>query len=355
MLVNFERYKLNNNDNHNNVVSFYEVVKMNFKNKLQRLFIVLLLFIIPLNAYAYSKHIIVGGETVGIEVDSKGVLIVGFYKVKDAYIAKDAGFEIGDKILKLNGEDIDSISSMIKIINESSTDTVEFTILRNNKEQNITLNLIEDEDGVVKSGIYIKDKVTGIGTLTYIDPNSKIFGALGHEIDEKTTASKFEIKGGIIFGASVVGIEKSSDGTAGEKNARYDKTKVFGTVKENEISGIFGSYTSAFDESNLLEVAEEDEVKLGNAKIKTVIDGTSIEEFDINIIKIDKNNETKNILFEIKDKKLLEKTGGIVQGMSGSPIIQNNKIIGAVTHVIVNDTTKGYGIFITTMLKEGEN
>ena len=327
---------------------------MIFKNKLQKIILLLLLFIMPLNVLAYSKEIIVGGETVGIEVNSKGVLVVGLYKVKDAYIAKEAGFEIGDRITKLNNKEVNTISSMLEIINNNKTNTVEFTISRNDKEINIPLTLVE-ENGISKTGIYVKDTITGIGTLTYIDPNTKIFGALGHEIDEKTTASKFEISKGIIFGADVIGIEKSSNGNAGEKNARYDKTKVFGTITGNEISGIFGLYTSDIDTSNLVEVAELSEIKEVKSTIKTVIEGNKVEEFDINIINIDKHNETKNLLFEIKDKKLLEKTGGIVQGMSGSPIIQNNKIIGAVTHVIVNDTTKGYGIFITTMLKEGEN
>ena len=328
---------------------------MSFKNKLQRIFVLLLLFIMPINVFAYSKYVIPGGETVGIEVNSKGVLIVGFYKVGDAYIAKDAGFEVGDKITKLNNKEVNSITSMIKTINETTSDTVEFTISRDNEEKTINLNLIKDDDGIKKTGIYVKDKITGIGTLTYVDPNNKVFGALGHEIDEKTTAKKFEISDGVIFGASVVGIEKSASGKAGEKNARYDKTKVFGTITGNEISGIFGSYTSDVNADNLIEVGEIGEVKLGKATIKTVIEGDKVEDFEIEIINIDKNSDTKNILFEIKDENLLNKTGGIVQGMSGSPIIQNNKLIGAVTHVIVNDTTKGYGIFITTMLKEGEN
>ena len=191
---------------------------MIFKNKLQKIILLLLLFIMPLNVLAYSKEILVGGETVGIEVNSKGVLVVGLYKVKDAYIAKEAGFEIGDRITKLNNKEVNTISSMLEIINNNKTNTVEFTISRNNKEINIPLTLVE-ENGISKTGIYVKDTITGIGTLTYIDPNTKIFGALGHEIDEKTTASKFEISKGIIFGADVIGIEKSSNGNAGEKNA----------------------------------------------------------------------------------------------------------------------------------------
>lgn len=327
---------------------------MKIKNKLLSL-MVLLLFIIPLNVFAYSSYIVPGGETIGIEVNSKGVLVVGFYKVNNSYIGRNAGFEVGDKILKLDGVDVNSISSMVEIINKSTKNTVEFTILRGSSEKNISLNLTEGSDGVLKTGLYVKDSINGIGTLTYIDPGTMIFGALGHEIIEKTTAKKFEIKDGIIFGADVVAIEKSINGKAGEKTAKYDKTEVFGKITGNEISGIFGTYTKELLNKEKLEVAESKDIKTGKATIRTVLKDDKVEEFSINILKLDESNETKNILFEVVDERLLKEAGGIVQGMSGSPIIQDNKIIGAVTHVIVNDTTKGYGIFITTMLKEGEN
>ena len=327
---------------------------MKIKNKLLNA-IILFLLIVPLNVFAYSSYIIPGGETIGIEVNSKGVLVVGFYKVNNSYIGRSAGFEVGDRIIKLNNKEVNNIPSMIETINKTDNNTVEFTILRGTSEKNISLNLSEDSDGVLKTGLYVKDSINGIGTLTYIDPSTNIFGALGHEIIEKSTAEKFEIKDGIIFGANVVGIEKSTNGNAGEKTATYNKTEVFGKITGNEISGIFGKYTSNVEGKEKLEVAESKDVKTGEATIRTVIKDDKIEEFKINIIKLDDNSDTKNILFEVVDDRLLKEAGGIVQGMSGSPIIQNNKIIGAVTHVIVNDTTKGYGIFITTMLKEGEN
>ena len=327
---------------------------MKIKNKLLNA-IILFLLIIPLNVFAYSSYIIPGGETIGIEVNSKGVLVVGFYKVNNSYIGRSAGFEVGDRIIKLNNKEVNNIYSMIETINKTDNNTVEFTILRGTSEKNISLNLSEDSDGVLKTGLYVKDSINGIGTLTYIDPSTNIFGALGHEIIEKSTAEKFEIKDGIIFGANVVGIEKSTNGNAGENTATYNKTEVFGKITGNEISGIFGKYTSNVEGKEKLEVAESKDIKTGEATIRTVIKDDKIEEFKINIIKLDDNSDTKNILFEVVDDRLLKEAGGIVQGMSGSPIIQNNKIIGAVTHVIVNDTTKGYGIFITTMLKEGEN
>lgn len=325
---------------------------MKFKNKLH-IFILSLLLIIPINCFAYSNYVIPGGETIGIEVNSKGVLVVGFYKVNDNYIGRDAGFEIGDIITKINNTSVSNIDSMVSIVNKSSS-PVTFSILRNNKVLDINLTLEKDTSGVLKTGLYVKDKINGIGTLTYIDPESKVFGALGHEIIENTTISKFEIKDGIIYEANVSSIVKSRNGKAGEKNAIYDKSNLWGTISSNETPGIFGTYKEDLSNKETIEVAALNEITSGEAIIRTVIEGDKKEDFKINIIHIDSDSKTKNILFEVTDKKLIEKTGGIVQGMSGSPIIQNNKIIGAVNYVIVNDTTKGYGIFIKTMLEEGD-
>lgn len=325
---------------------------MKFKDKLLISFFALLL-IIPLNIFAYSDHVIAGGQTIGIEVNSKGVLVVGFYKIDNQYIAKNAGFAVGDIITKVNNTEINDIDSMVSEV-EKSDSSASFEVLRDKALKKINLSLKRDTNEVLKTGLYVKDKINGVGTLTYIDPESKIFGALGHEILESTTASKFEIKDGKIYDAEVSNIVKSRSGRAGEKNAIYNRDAVKGEIEENEISGIFGKYSYDFSNGEKLEVGKSKDIKSGPAKIRTVIEGNKIEEFAINIINLDQDSKTKNILFEITDNRLLEKTGGIVQGMSGSPIIQDNKIIGAVNYVIVNDTSKGYGIFITTMLEEGE-
>jgi stage IV sporulation protein B len=164
-------------------------------------------------------------------------------------------------------------------------------------------------------------------------------------------------KSGTIFDSEVINVEKSTNGVLGEKNARYYSSDVDGNIYENTTKGIFGYYSSKINntESNLYKVAEVGDIKKGEAKILTVLSGTEIKAYKINIIKINDNGDTKNLVFEITDPELLEKTGGIVQGMSGSPIIQGDYIIGAVTHVVVENPTKGYGIFITNMLKEAEN
>ena len=308
---------------------------MNFKNKLQKFFLLLLL-IIPFNVFAYSEYIIPGGGNIGIEVNSDGIMVVGFYEVNGKNIGKNSGFQVGDRIIKVSDNDVTSIDNMVKLINTTmQNNIVNFTVLRANKKVDINLEVFKDKSGVYKTGLYVKDSITGIGTLTYIDPETKIFGALGHEIIEANSNIKMEIKDGKIFKARITGITKSTEKTTGEKNAKFDDDVTYGTIKENTTSGIYGIYNEVLDKSNL--------------------EDNNIEEFSINILKINKTGKTKNILFEITDKELLNKTNGVIKGMSGSPIIQGDKIVGAVTHAIVGDNAKGYGIFITTMLKEGED
>ena len=329
---------------------FFKKIKNNIL-----LTLIFTLLIIPNYALAYSDYIVAGGENIGIELNSKGVIIVGTYEVNGINPAKEANLRAGDKIIKINNKDVINIEEMLKVIeNSNNKSNIKITYLRGNKTNDTSLKLSKSSDNIYKTGLYVKDSISGVGTLTFIDPNTKLFGALGHEIIEKNTGQKLEIKDGKIYSSTVTGITRSDIGKPGEKAARYDSSDIFGNVKENTTSGIFGNYTSTIPDKKLYKVAKEDEVKTGNATIFTVIDGNTIESFTINILKINKNT-TKNILFEITDSRLLRNTGGIVQGMSGSPIIQDNFIVGAVTHVVVDDPTKGYGIFITTMLEEAEN
>lgn len=327
-----------------------------FKNKILFLFISLL--VIPMNVFAYSSYIIAGGENIGIELNATGVIIVGSYKVGNLDPASDAGLMNGDKIISINNTPVSSIEEMLDVIDSSSNnlDEIDITYLRGSKTNETTLKMVKDTNDVYKTGLYVKDSINGVGTLTFIDPNTKLYGALGHEIIEKTTGQKLEIKDGKIYNSTVTSITRSSDGNPGEKNAKYDTTEIYGNVTENTSSGIFGEYSDAIPDKKLYKVASSSDIKLGEAKILTVINEEEVEEFTINILNVANDERTtKNILFEVTDKTLLEKTGGIVQGMSGSPIVQGDAIIGAVTHVVVDDPTKGYGIFITTMLEEAEN
>lgn len=318
---------------------------------MKKLFLLFVLLVFPINVLAYSNKVIVGGETIGIEVHSNGVYVVGFYPVNGKNIAEEAGFMVGDIIKKINGVDISNINGLNNILDSDSI--YKFSILRNKESLTIPIKL-ELEDNILKTGLYVKDTINGIGTLSYIDPETKVFGSLGHEILESKSYSKFEISDGSIYKALVNNIKKSSNGNTGEKKANIDKSNEIGTININEINGIYGKYMDDYSDREILEVGDSSSIKKGLAYIKTVINKDNINNYSINIINIDETNSTKNILFEITDEKLLNATGGIVQGMSGSPIIQNNKIIGVVNYVIVDNTKRGYGIFITKMLEEGD-
>ena len=310
----------------------------------------------PQYSIAYSDYIVASGENIGIELNSKGVVIVGLYKVNNEYPAANSGLKIGDVILSVNNEPVSNIDEMINKIDKSDNkNEISIEYLRNNKKNVTSLKLILDETGVYKTGLYVKDSIAGVGTLTFIDPETKLFGALGHEILEKTTGEMLEIKDGTIFASTVTGIVPSNNGNPGEKRATFYNDKVKGNVFENTNKGIFGTFTENIDNLKLYKVANPENIKTGEAKIMTVLDGENVKEYTINILKLNNRGKTKNIVFEITDEELLSKTGGIIQGMSGSPIIQNEYIIGAVTHVVVDNPKQGYGIFITNMLEEAEN
>ena len=326
---------------------------MFFKNLKKTTITILTSFIMPISILAYSDYIIAGGENVGMEIKSNGIMVVGLYEIDGKYIASEAGIKIGDIITSIDNKQVNTIEDMTKIISNAN-DKIEIGFIRNDKKDHTTLELTKDENNVYKTGLYVKDQIKGIGTLTYIDPNTKLFGALGHEIIEKSTMKILEVKEGKLYNSTVTTIEPSRDGNPGEKNAVFKETTI-GDIKENTNKGIFGTYNEKIPEKKLYKVAHKEDIKTGEAKILTVLENEEIQEFTINILKIsDSKEKTKNLLFEITDKSLLEKTGGIIQGMSGSPIMQNNKIIGVVTHVIVDNPNTGYGLFITTMLEEGE-
>ena len=322
---------------------------MNFKRKLLILFLMFLLG--PLNTFALSKYLVPGGENLGITIRSDGILVVGFYETNNP----QSDLKLGDLIVSINDTSISYINDMIKIIDtDDDTITLEVGYKRNNLLKYTTLKLTKDNNGVFKTGLYVKDSVTGIGTLTFIDPSSNRYGALGHSITDSKTNIRFDVKNGQIFKSEITGIDKSRDGYAGEKNAKFYFETVYGTIDKNLETGIYGTYNEDYSTSNLLEVGSMDDIKIGKAYIRTTLTKSKIEEFEIEVISVDKQSETKNILFQITDQELIRKTGGIVRGMSGSPIIQDNKIIGAVTHTVISDNTKGYGISIIKMLESME-
>ena len=312
-------------------------------------------FIIPLNILAYSDYIIASGENIGIKLNSNGIMVVGTYKINNKNPQEDAGIKAGDIIVSINDTKITNINEMIDEINSRENDEIKVEIKRDDKIITTNLKLYND-NGTYKTGLYVKDNITGIGTLTYIDPETKLFGALGHEIVESQTGKILEIKDGSIFDSTVTGINPSTDGEPGEKNATFNTNSINGDITKNTNKGVFGNYIGNINKNNTYKVATINDIKLGDAEILTVLDGDKIGKYSVKIIKVSNTKDKiKNIVFEITDEDLLKKTNGIIQGMSGSPIIQGEYIIGAVTHVVVDNPHKGYGILITNMLEEAEN
>lgn len=322
---------------------------------MKKVIILIMILLMPINTLAYSDYIYKGGNTLGIEVNCDGVLIVGFYQINGEYNKGNPKLKVGDYIKDVNGEEVNSLEELTRVIEKYTSDKeVEITYKRKNKEYKTMLELIV-VDGVYKTGLYVKDSIIGIGTLTYIDPGTNIYGALGHEIVESNSKSLVDIRDGSIFKNEIISIDKSRVGYAGSKNAKYDYNTIYGNIYKNTNHGIFGNYSASLNDFELIKVGSSEEIKIGKAYIYTVLNGSKVEQFEIEITNINENADTKNITFEITDKKLLEQTGGVVQGMSGSPIIQNDMIIGVVTHVIVDNPYTGYGLFITKMLEEGES
>ena len=315
---------------------------------MKKVLLLLTIFLFPFNVFGYSKYVICGGNTLGIEVNTKGIMVVGFYKINGKY--NKSGLKNGDYITHINNEEVVDINHMSAILEQNINNKLIITYNRDNKVYNTNLELIYS-DGKYKTGLYVKDSIKGIGTLSYIDPETKIYGALGHEIVESSSQSIVEIKSGLIFDNYITGIQKSTAGSPGSKIAKFNYETKYGIIDKNTIYGIFGSVYSVPD-SDLIEVS--DNIKIGSAKIKTVLSKDIVEEYDIEITAINEKSKTKNLMITITDQELIEKTGGVIQGMSGSPIIQDGKLIGVLTHVIVDNPITGYGLFITTMLEEGE-
>ena len=323
---------------------------MNFKRKLLY-FLVSFIFIIPINTLAYTKYLIPGGESIGIKVESDGVFVVGFYQVDGLLIAQKAGFKLGDRIISVNDQKIHNVIDLVNNIDSNNeVIMVKYGIIRDDEEKEIVMTLKKEKDLSYKTGIYVKDSIIGIGTLTYIDPDNNSFGALGHDVVDNTTGNTFTTYKGNIFSSKITSITKANK-SPGEKNASINTKDIYGDINYNLETGIFGKFKKKINSKELVEVMSIDDVKIGKAEIITVLSDNKKEYYDIEILSIDKDNQTKNFLIKIVDERLINETGGIVKGMSGSPIMQDGKIVGAITHTIVDNPKKGFGISIEKMLR----
>ncbi|MDW7673052.1 MAG: SpoIVB peptidase [Bacillota bacterium] len=306
-----------------------------------------------------------GGQSIGVLIQSRGVVVIGYSPIYDnnqqIFPAKDIGINEGDMIIAINGIDVSSDIQIARIIDEAGKNGQELEILisQNDKERIIKMEPQFCQDtSRFRIGLFVRDTTAGVGTLSFYDNNQGVYGALGHIIADGETNKALDISSGKIVSAAVKGIEIGRRGQPGEKIGIFqEQSNVSGNIETNSEFGIFGTLKKPINHSLYREpipVALGSEIKTGKAKILTVISDDKIEEFDIEIEKLysQKKPNSKSMVIKITDQRLLNATGGIVQGMSGSPIIQNGKLVGAVTHVFVNDPTRGYGILAEWMLME---
>ena len=304
--------------------------------------------------------LIPGGDAIGIKIQTDGLVVVDTYQVPthggEVNPAKEAGVLKGDIITAVNHQKIltvEEYKTQLRLAESGSS--LQLEVNRQGTVLNLEVNPVTSSDGHLTTGLFLRDKLAGIGTLTYIDPASHKYGALGHEIVDQDTGQLVKIHQGEIIDSDVTSVRKARSGTPGEKIADIHFDCRYGSLEKNNCFGIYGVMeTSQFDQKELLPIAYISEVRKGEAQILTVLDGDKIEAFTINITEVNNQSQKaiKGIKYMVTDERLLNETGGIVQGMSGSPIIQDGKIIGAVTHVLVHDSTLGYGIFIEWMLQE---
>lgn len=303
------------------------------------------------------------GKIIGLKLYTNGVLIVGMSEIENVNHQKERPYENlniqeGDTILKVNDLEIQTIENLQKEINKSDGKNIDLTILKEDGTiETSNIKPVKVSNTEYKLGLWVKDAATGVGTLTYYEPNSKSFAALGHGITDSDTDKLIDIDSGNIVTSKIVSIQKGEQGKPGEIRGSIINQPTIGKVYKNTEFGIYGELTNLsnikFNYSNKLKVALRDEIQEGNAKVLCSVDGNETEEYDIKIEKIykDNNEDNKSMLIEVTDKNLINKTGGIIRGLSGAPIIQNGKFIGAITNVLVNSPTKGYAIFGDIMIK----
>lgn len=306
-----------------------------------------------------------GGQSIGVKLNTIGVLVVGHHLVSTDEgrnsPGEAAGIKVGDIITEINGKAIQRMADVSEMVQSAGEENKPLSLVIKREEKTIRTKLTPQKDESEQSyklGLYIRDSAAGIGTMTFYHPGTKKYGALGHVISDADTKKPIVVKDGQIVSSTVTSIEKGSNGDPGEKLARFSPDKeVIGNIKRNSPFGIFGSLKNNIQNDLMdeaLPITLSHQVKEGPAEILTVVDGTKVERFDIEIVSSipQKFPAIKGMVLKVTDEELLKKTGGIVQGMSGSPIIQDGKIIGAVTHVFVNDPTSGYGVHIEWMLHE---
>ncbi len=309
------------------------------------------------------KRVIPGGIPIGIYLETEGVYVVGTSEVESEdglnYEPAYQVVQTGDYILAVNGKKIHDKDELIACVQANRSDIMILKLLRGSEVIQVRLNAVKTKEEDYKLGIWVKDDIQGIGTLTYITEDGR-FGALGHGITDSDTGELLETSGGSLYDTNILEIVKGERGTPGEISGMitYSDRHVRGEIKKNTSAGIFGFVDQNIKselEKEALEVGFKQEIRKGDAYIRSSVSG-ELRSYQIQIqeIRLNEDDVNKGMVFQVTDPELLELTGGVIQGMSGSPIVQDGKLVGAVTHVFVNDPTRGYGIFAETMVSTGE-
>lgn len=311
-------------------------------------------------------RVVPGGQTIGVKVKSAGIMVVGHHLVRTGPQTRispgeEAKLKLGDLIVEINGRPLNDVTKVAALAEQAGKNNVPLDLVVQRGKNRFRTQLkpaFDKEDKVWRLGLYIRDSAAGVGTLTFYAPDHGVYGALGHIITDMDTQTPIVVGDGQILQSNVLSISKSQSGEPGEKRASFIKeSKTLGNVERNTPFGIFGKMKELPKHGLHQEpvpIAFAEEVEEGPAEILTVVNGQKVERFNIQIVHVAKQTTpaTKGMVIRITDPKLLERTGGIVQGMSGSPILQKGKLVGAVTHVFVNDPTSGYGCFIEWMLQD---
>jgi len=311
-----------------------------------------------------TQYLYPGGMPIGIYLEDNGIMVIGTSEISSMQgVNYEPAYGIvksGDYITAINGEIILGKSDMIEKVNKYGNNPIILTIRRNNEEMDVKINAVQTAENEFKLGIWVRDDAQGIGTLSYLDMDGG-FGALGHGISDTDTGELVEVTGGTLYETEIRSVEKGQAGKPGSMSGiiYYQDSAILGTIETNTEAGIFGTSNDKLKSQIMTEpiaIGYRQDVREGDAVIRCNVNG-EMHDYNISIIKVDSSNSNKNkgMVIQVVDESLLEITGGIVQGMSGSPIIQDNKMIGAVTHVFIQDSTKGYGIFIENMLQTQKN
>lgn len=307
------------------------------------------------------KYVNVGGDIIGIRLYTDGLLVVSTEDVvtADGNInpCEKCGIQTGDIILEINDEIVCSISDFSNVVSASKGNSISITVLRNDEKLYFSLTPVYSEaEGKYRCGLWLRDSTAGIGTLTFADPDNGMFASLGHAICDSETQSVLPVGEGDILSAEISGVTPGEKGATGQIKGNFGD-KILGQLLDNNEFGVYGTYCdSDVLYGDLLPVASQTEIEVGEAQILCNVDGQGTEYYDIEIEKITYSNSkaSRSMVIKVTDPDLLSVTGGIIQGMSGSPIVQNGMLVGAVTHVFLNDPTRGYGIFAETMISEAE-